>query len=91
MGIEGTVLSKNTEDMWGRKQGVPVVECQGNEPQTERTADADDQREPPDFDALASPEEAVHGDRTRDNCFDAVLGLDSPRWRVKLPISRAMG
>ena len=48
------------------------------EPRPELTADADERRDPPDFDALVPPEELVSGDRTRDDFFDAVLGLDSP-------------
>ncbi|MFC5279703.1 hypothetical protein ACFPM1_13180 [Halorubrum rubrum] len=32
----------------------------------------------PDFDALTPPEEVVRGDRTRDDFFDAVLGLNDP-------------
>jgi len=48
------------------------------EPDSELTA-ADDRRvEVPDFDSLTSPEELVRGDRTRDDFFDAVLGLDEP-------------
>lgn len=34
--------------------------------------------ESPDFDELISPASLVRGDRTRDDFFDAVLGLDSP-------------
>jgi hypothetical protein len=37
-----------------------------------------EERETPDFDALVSPEELVRGERTRDDFFDAVLGLDEP-------------
>ena len=48
------------------------------EPHPELRADPDERVEPPDFDALASPDELVHGDRTRDDFLDAVLGLDSP-------------
>lgn len=48
------------------------------EPRAELRADTDERAEPPDFDALASPAELVSGDRTRDDFFDAVLGLDSP-------------
>lgn len=33
---------------------------------------------PPDFDALTPPEDVARGDRTRDDFFDAVLGLDEP-------------
>lgn len=32
----------------------------------------------PDLNALTSPEEIVHGDQTRDDFFDAVLGLEDP-------------
>ncbi|ELY66274.1 hypothetical protein C490_13104 [Natronobacterium gregoryi SP2] len=38
----------------------------------------DERAESPDFDALTDPKELVSGDRTRDDFFDAVLGLDSP-------------
>jgi hypothetical protein len=48
------------------------------EPRPELQADADEQLDPPEFDALVSPAELVSGDRTRDDFFDAVLGLDSP-------------
>ncbi len=48
------------------------------EPHPELRADSDERVEPPDFDALASPDELVSGDRTRDDFLDAVLGLDSP-------------
>lgn len=48
------------------------------EPRRELKADAEERTEPPDFDAVLSPEELVRGDRTRDDFFDAVLGLDSP-------------
>jgi len=48
------------------------------DPRPEQKADADERRDPPDFDDLAPPEELVSGDRTRDDFFDAVLGLDSP-------------
>lgn len=47
-----------------------------DEPRSELTADADERRDPPDFDGLVPPEELVAGDRTRDDFFDAVLGLD---------------
>jgi hypothetical protein len=33
---------------------------------------------PPDFGALTPPDEVVRGNRTRDDFFDAVLGLDEP-------------
>ncbi|OYR55437.1 DUF7342 family protein [Halorubrum halodurans] len=39
---------------------------------------ADTGERAPDFDALTPPEEVVRGDRTRDDFFDAVLGLDDP-------------
>lgn len=41
-------------------------------------ADASERAERPDFDVLTPPEELVRGERTRDDFFDAVLGLDSP-------------
>lgn len=47
-------------------------------PREELRADADERLESPDFEALASPEELVRGERTRDDFFDVVLGLDSP-------------
>jgi len=48
-----------------------------DEPRSELKAGVDDQTIP-DFDALTAPEEVVSGGRTRDDFFDAVLGLDSP-------------
>lgn len=48
------------------------------EPRPELKADSDERRDIPDFDELAPPEELVAGDRTRDDFFDAVLGLDGP-------------
>ncbi|QLH76906.1 hypothetical protein HZS55_06160 [Halosimplex rubrum] len=48
------------------------------EPRPELKADPDERRNSPDFDELVPPEELVAGDRTRDDFFDAVLGLDSP-------------
>jgi len=48
------------------------------DPPPELLADADERPEPPDFDGLTPLEELVRGDRTRDDFFDAVLGLDSP-------------
>jgi len=39
---------------------------------------ADTDERVPNFDALTPPEEVVRGDRTRDDFFDAVLGLDDP-------------
>ena len=46
------------------------------DPGSDIKADADERA--PDFDALTPPEEVVRGDRTRDDFFDAVLGLDDP-------------
>jgi hypothetical protein len=48
------------------------------EPRPELKADASERRDAPDFDDLVPPDELVSGDRTRDDFFDAVLGLDSP-------------
>ncbi|PLK18757.1 DUF7342 family protein [Natronobacterium gregoryi] len=48
------------------------------EPRPELMATDDERAESPDFDALTDPKELVSGDRTRDDFFDAVLGLDSP-------------
>lgn len=48
------------------------------DPRPEQKADADERQNPPDFDALTPPEEVVRGNRTRDDFFDAVLGLHSP-------------
>lgn len=39
---------------------------------------ADSDEEPPDFDALTPIDELVSGERTRDDFFDAVLGLNEP-------------
>lgn len=47
-------------------------------PRADQRADRDERRDRPDFDELTPPEEVVRGDRTRDDFFDAVLGLDSP-------------
>lgn len=49
-----------------------------DEPHSELTADVDERAEPPDFDGLTAPDDLVRGGRTRDDFFDAVLGLDSP-------------
>ena len=46
------------------------------DPGSDIKADADERA--PDFDALTPLEEVVRGDRTRDDFFDAVLGLDDP-------------
>lgn len=48
------------------------------EPSPEIKQDSEGGDGPPAFDALTPPEEAVRGDRTRDDFFDAVLGLDKP-------------
>ncbi len=48
------------------------------EPEPEQTETNDETAEPPDFDSLTPPEDVVRGDRTRDDFFDAVLGLDEP-------------
>lgn len=48
------------------------------DPRPELKTDADERGDTPNFDNLVSPEELVSGDRTRDDFFDAVLGLDSP-------------
>ncbi|WP_248516278.1 DUF7342 family protein [Salinarchaeum laminariae] len=49
-----------------------------DEPRAELKADLNERSNAPDFDELAPAEDIVHGDRTRDDFFDAVLGLDSP-------------
>lgn len=49
-----------------------------DEPDPEMKATGDERDSPPDFDALTDPEDLVRGDRTRDDFFDAVLGLDKP-------------
>ncbi|OYR69607.1 hypothetical protein DJ79_02660 [Halorubrum ezzemoulense] len=46
------------------------------DPRSDVRADTDERA--PNFDALTPPEEVVRGDRTRDDFFDAVLGLDDP-------------
>lgn len=48
------------------------------EPRADLKANAAERAEAPDFDGLAPPEELVRGGRTRDDFFDAVLGLDTP-------------
>lgn len=48
------------------------------EPSPELKADADERDAAPDFDALTDPKDLVRGERTREDFFDAVLGLDSP-------------
>ena len=49
-----------------------------DDPRSELKADTDEGRDAPEFDDLLTPEELVSGDRTRDDFFDAVLGLGSP-------------
>lgn len=49
-----------------------------DEPRPELKASADERTDSPDFDLLTTPRELVRGDRTRDDFFDVVLGLDSP-------------
>jgi len=49
-----------------------------DDPRTELTADSDERRDAPEFDDLVPPDELVSGGRTRDDFFDAVLGLNSP-------------
>ncbi|MDB2272455.1 hypothetical protein B9H04_12990 [Halorubrum ezzemoulense DSM 17463] len=46
------------------------------DPGSDIQADTDERA--PNFDALTPPEEVVRGDRTRDDFFDAVLGLADP-------------
>lgn len=48
------------------------------EPSPDIKQDSERGDSPPDFGDLTPPEEAVRGDRTRDDFFDAVLGLDEP-------------
>lgn len=48
------------------------------EPREDVTTDGTEREGPPDFEALTPPEELVRGERTRDDFFDAVLGLDEP-------------
>lgn len=48
------------------------------EPRDDRKATVDERADGPAFDALTPPEELVRGERTRDDFFDTVLGLDSP-------------
>jgi hypothetical protein len=49
-----------------------------DEPRSDRQAEADERAERPAFDALTPPDELVQGERTRDDFFDAALGLDTP-------------
>lgn len=48
------------------------------EPRPDRKADPESDGEPPDFKSLTDPEDVVRGKRTRDDFFDAVLGLSKP-------------
>lgn len=48
------------------------------DPRPDRTADPERDGEPPDFESLTDPEDVVRGERTRDDFFDAVLGLSEP-------------
>ena len=48
------------------------------EPNHEIKQDSERGDGPPDFDAFTPPKEVVRGGRTRDDFFDAVLGLDEP-------------
>jgi hypothetical protein len=49
-----------------------------DDPDADLRTDADEHADPPDFDALTDPTDLVRGGRTRDDFFDAVLGLDEP-------------
>jgi hypothetical protein len=48
------------------------------EPRPDLKADEEAREKRPDFDALVSPDALVRGERTRDDFFDAVLGLHEP-------------
>ena len=48
------------------------------EPGPEIESSSEEESGAPDFDSLTSPEDVVRGERTRDDFFDAVLGLDEP-------------
>lgn len=48
------------------------------EPRSELKAGAGERRDVPDFDELVPYGDLVGGNRTRDDFFDAVIGLDSP-------------
>jgi len=58
-----------------------------DDPRDERTADTDEDRERPEFDALASPESVVRGKRTRDDFFDAALAIEEPATASTRPAS----
>lgn len=49
-----------------------------DEPRDELKTSEAERADAPDFEALVPPEDAVRGDRTRDDFLDAVLALDSP-------------
>lgn len=49
-----------------------------DDPRTGPKTDADERRNPPEFDDPTPPEGLVAGDHTQDDFFDAVSGLDSP-------------
>lgn len=49
-----------------------------DEPRAELKASVDDSQPTPDFETLVTPAELVSGGRTRDDFFDAVLGLERP-------------
>jgi hypothetical protein len=49
-----------------------------DDPRDELKAGEAERVDAPDFEALVPPEEAVRGDRTRDDFLDAVLALDTP-------------
>lgn len=48
------------------------------EPDPGQNDDTSESRTPPDFESLTPPTDVVRGERTRDDFFDAVLGVDSP-------------
>ncbi|MEF8864001.1 MAG: hypothetical protein V5A29_20190 [Haloarculaceae archaeon] len=48
------------------------------DPRPDLKADDDERESLPDFDALLPPDALVRGERTRDDFFDAVLGLHDP-------------
>jgi hypothetical protein len=48
------------------------------DPAEELKADPSEREEPPAFEELSDPSTVVEGGRTRDDFFDAVLGLTSP-------------
>ena len=48
------------------------------EPSSEITTESEEHEDVPDFDSLTSPKDVVRSERTRDDFFDAALGLDEP-------------